>query len=155
MLKLASLKANLEREEKGDWIDSRWKDEDGKPIRFLVSAKTKASFKIKSDQLFKRLGRKYKDGVVPDEVLTPVIGKLIAEELLHGWENIDVPYSPEVALEHLTDPAFRELLSEVEYCANKLATIDAEYTEEELGKSGKPSGHSSKNVAKNETSSAI
>ncbi len=154
-LKLSSTKANLERERAGDWVSSRWRDDAGKPVEFKVSAKTKPSFKIKSDQLFKRLARTYKDGIIPDDVLGPAIGKLIAEELLHDWRNIDVPYSADVALEYMTDPAYRELVAEVEYCCNKLAQVEVEFVEEELGKSEKLSGRSSKSEVKNETSSTI
>ncbi|AEI71104.1 hypothetical protein [EBPR siphovirus 3] len=152
-LKLSSIRADLERERAGDWVDSRWQGDDGKKTRFRVSAKTKPSFKIKSDQLFKKLARTYKDGVIPDDVLTPAIGKLLAEELLHDWEGIDVPYSRETALEYMTDPAYRELVSEVEYCCNKLAQVDIAFVEDEVGKSAKPSGRSSKSEVKNETSS--
>lgn len=149
MLKLNSIRANLDREERGDWVDSRsWPD-----VRLKVSALTKPSYTIKRDALIQRLSRKHKNKPIPAAELAPHIGKLYAEEILHGWEGIDVAYSPETALEYLTNPEFRELVSEVEYCASTLAVVDAEYTEEELGKSGKPSGRSSKSEVKNETSS--
>ncbi len=148
-LKLSSIRADLDRELKGDWVDSRqWPG-----VRFLVCALTKPSYRIKRDALLQRLARKHKGKPIPSDELAPHIGKLYCEEILFGWEGIDVPYSPETALETLTDPGHRELVSEVEYCAGTLSETEAEYIEEQVGKSAKGSARSSNGAAQSATSS--
>ena len=148
-LKLSSIRADLDRELKGDWVDSRqWPG-----VRFLVCALTKPSYRIKRDALVQRLARKHKGKPIPADELAPHIGKLYCEEILSGWEGIDIAYSAETALETLTDPAYREMVAEVEYCAGTLSETDAEYVEEQVGKSEKASARSSKSEATNATSS--
>jgi hypothetical protein len=150
MLKLSSIRADLEREKNGDWVDARsWPG-----VRFFVSALTKPSYQLKRDALVQRLQRKHKGKPVPTEELAPHLGKLYAEEIVHGWDGIDVSYSPEKALELLTDPTYRELVSEIEYCAATLSSVDADFVETEVGKFERLSAPSSKSAVKSETSSA-
>lgn len=138
VVKLSSLKADLAREANGDEVDSlRWPG-----VKFRVSALTKPSYRIKRDALFQRLTRRFKGKTIPQEELSPALGRLYAEEILHGWSGMDQPYSPELALDVLTDPAFREVVAEVEYCAGTLSEIDAEFVEEAAKNSAKPSAGS-------------
>ncbi len=148
VLKLSSLRANLEREQQGDWVDSlRWAG-----VRFRVRALTTPSYRIKRDPRLATLSRKYKGKPIPPEVSGPILGRLYAEEILLGWEGLDIAYSPEVALETLSDPAYRELVSEIEWCAGTLSEVDAEYEEETAKNSVRPSADSSKNAAKSQNS---
>lgn len=148
-LKLSSIRADLDRELKGDWVDSRqWPG-----VRFLVCALTKPSYRIKRDTLVQRLARKHKGKPIPADELAPHIGRLYCEEILFGWEGIDIEYSAETALEILTDPSYREIVSEIEYCAGMLSETEAEYVEEQVGKSEKASAHSSSGAKPSATSS--
>lgn len=138
VVKLSSLKVDLAREAAGDDVPSlRWPG-----VTFNVSALTKASYRIKRDALFQRLGRRHKGKVIPEEELTPALGKLFAEEILHGWSGMDAEYTPELALEVLTDPAYRDVVAEVESCAQRLSETDAEYVDLTAKNSGRPSAGS-------------
>lgn len=142
LVKLSSLKADLAREANGDEVESlRWPG-----VKFRVSALTKPSYRVKRDALFQRLQRRFKGKPIPQDELGPAIGRLYAEEILHGWSGMDEPYTPERALEVLSDPAFREVVAEVEYCAGTLSEIDAEFVEDASKNSGKPSAGSSKSA---------
>lgn len=149
MLKLSSIRADLDRERQGDWVDSRqWPG-----VRFCVRALTTPAYQIRRDALVQKLTRKNKGKPIASDDLAQHLGKLYAEEILLNWDGIDVPYSPEKAMELLTDPAWRELVNEIEYCAGTLASVDAEFVEDQLGKSEKPSAPSSKSATKNPTAS--
>lgn len=140
VVKLSSLKADLAREAAGDEVESlKWPG-----VKFRVSALTKPSYRIKRDALFQRLSRRHKGKPIPQEELGPAIGRLYAEEILHGWTGMDEAYTPELALEVLTDPAYRDVVAEVEYCAGTLSEIDAEFVEDASKNSVKPSAGSSK-----------
>lgn len=132
-VKLSSLKANLAREIDGDWVDHpKWKG-----VRFNVSSFHKPSYKTARDSLNQRLVKNY-GGSLPDmDVLRPHYAQLYVDELLHGWEGFDVPYTPEGAVQILSDPAYREVFDAVEWCAGRIATIDAEYVER-TGKNSEP-----------------
>ncbi|WP_184231620.1 hypothetical protein [Bosea sp. WAO] len=158
VLKLSSLRANLDREAKGDWVPSlQWPG-----VEFLVSALTKPSYRIKRDARVQQLSRRYKGQPIPPEKLAPVIGRLYCEEILHGWRGLDIEYSPEAALATLTDPAFRVIVAEVEYCAGRLSEVDPEFTddaealgeaaEDDLGKSEAPSAPASSAAETNSAS---
>jgi hypothetical protein len=135
-IKLASLKVDLEREETGDWIEfPEWPGVD-----FNVSSIHKPAYVLARDVLLQRLARQHKGKPVPVTVTSPQIGKLYATHLLHGWRGLDVEYSPETALETLSDPAFRAIVNAVEYCAGQVSAIDAEYMDDAEGNSAAPSG---------------
>lgn len=134
-VKLSSLKANLDRETKGDWID--FPDWEG--VSFNVSSLNLPAYTTKRDLLLQRLQRKYKRKPVPKDVLNAELGRLYAEHILHGWRGLDVEYSPTVALETLTDPEYRNVVAAVEYCAAQVSAIDVEFVEEEAGNSEPPS----------------
>lgn len=126
-LKLSSLRANLERERMGDWVDYPvWPG-----VRFNVSALTKPEYETARDLMYKRLRQKHPIGVIPREVLSPALGAIYCEHILHGWEGLDVEYSPEVARETLSDPEYREVVAAVEFCALKLSEVDPDYVRAE------------------------
>ncbi|MBX5253316.1 hypothetical protein HJC03_23390 [Rhizobium sp. NLR4b] len=130
-VKLSSLKANLEREKRGDWVPyPEWPG-----VRFNVSALTLPEYETARHLLFQRLAKKYKDDPVPKEVLSSELGGLYCEHILHGWEGLDVDYSPETAIATLKDPAYRAVVGAVEYCAAKLSQIEVEFTAAEEGNS--------------------
>lgn len=130
-IKLSSIRVDLEREKKGDWVSYPiW---DG--ARFLVSAINLPVYETARDLALRKLRKKYPKGAIPRDVLSPVLGELYAKHLLHGWDGFDEEYSPELAHKRLTDPEFRELVSAVEYCATKLTDVEPETVGDELGNS--------------------
>jgi hypothetical protein len=138
VVKLASLKADLELEEKGDWQQALEIIPDA-DVWFRVSSINLPAFTIARDLLQQRWGRVYKKKPVPDHVINAEIGRLFAVHLLHEWKGFDVAYSPEIAVELLSDPANRVLIKAVEACATQIAQIEIEFVEEEAKNSVKPS----------------
>lgn len=135
---LKSLRVDLDRESKGDWVDSL----NIPGARFAVSSLHMPAYQTALEIMTMRLQRKYKSAPVPPEVRVKENGKLYAEHILHGWEGLDEPYTPDLALQCLTDPAYRPLITEVINCALRLGEPDVEYLEEEEKNSDAPSAGS-------------
>jgi hypothetical protein len=135
-IKLSSLKADLAREEKGDWIE--YPDWPG--VEFNVSSLHLPAFTVARDLMYQRLARIYKKKPIPETVTTAELGKLFAQHILHGWRGLDVDYSPATAAETLSSPEYRNVVSAVQWCAAKVSDIDIEFVEEAEKNSGKPSG---------------
>lgn len=138
-VKLNSLKSNPKREDEGDWQNANADILPG--VKFKVRGTGTPSWKIRSDQIAKRLQRKFGDDV-PPEVDAREWGTAIHEELLRGWSGLDEAYTPELALQALTDPDHRVLRLQVLICANKLAMPDVEFAEQAIKNSGRPSATS-------------
>lgn len=134
-IKLASLKADLERETKGDWVD--YPDIPG--LRLKVSSLFKPEYTTARDVVLKRLSAVYKNETIPQTVLSAELGTLQARHILHDWDGLDVPYSQATAEKYLTDPAYRLLVSAVEWCAGKISEARIEYVEQDAKNSAKPS----------------
>lgn len=134
-IKLASMKADLEREAKGDWVD--YPDIPG--LRLNVSSLYKPEYTTARDMAIKRLSTVYVGEPIPQQVMSVELGGLYAKHILHGWDGLDVPYSEAVAVKYLTDPAYRLLVSAVEWCAGKLAAARIEYVEQDTKNSEEPS----------------
>lgn len=125
-IKLSSLRADLAREAKGDWVD--YPDWPG--VRFKVSSLYTPSYVVARDVLLGRLARVNKGKPPKTDALTTEMGVLYAEHILHDWDGLDEAYSPERAREVLCDPAFREVTRAVEWCAQQVGTVEAEFLED-------------------------
>lgn len=127
-LKLTSLKADLAREEAGDWIDSI-----AFPgVAFKVSSLNARAYTVARDTLLMRLRLRFNGQPVPPDVQAAELGKLYCMHILHDWRGLDVPYSAEKAEEVLCDHSYRAVLKEVEDCAARLGAINPEYVERDL-----------------------
>jgi hypothetical protein len=135
---LSSLRADLDRELNGDWVAyPLWKG-----VRFKVSALTVPAYETDRDLMFKRLTQEYKeDARIPKDLMMVELGKLYSKHILHGWEGLDVEYTPEVADQTLTDPSYRAVIAAVEWCAAKISEIEAQFTKAEEGNSSPLSAH--------------
>ena len=123
VIKLASLKADLAREAEGDWVD--YPDWPG--VSFHVSSTRSEPFITQRDLLLKQMTARNKPVAPGDPEMARGIGRLYCEHVLHGWKGLDIEYSPEVALETLTDVAYRDVLSAIDWCAQKLTKISVEF----------------------------
>ncbi|OCP04999.1 MULTISPECIES: hypothetical protein [unclassified Ensifer] len=130
-VKLASLRADLEREVVGDWID--YPPLPG--VAFNVRSLRAPSYVTKRDLVLQRLARTYGNETPPADVAARETGALYCAEVLNGWRGLDVEYSPSVALEILTDPAYRYVTEAVEWCASQIARMNIEFTEMTVKKS--------------------
>lgn len=133
-IKLSSTKADLRREEKGDWIDfDEWPG-----VAFNVSSLHLPAYQTARDLLFKRLAKIYKGVTIPQTVLSAELGKIYAKHILHDWRGFDKPYSEDLAIEMLSDPEYRNVVAAIEHCAGKVSDLDIQFVEEEVKNSGKP-----------------
>lgn len=134
-VKLSSLKADLAREAKGDWID--YPDWPG--VSLNVSSLLLPAYRVARDLMFQRLQRLHKGKPIPPDVLNPEIGKLYHQHILHDWRGFDQPYSRDLAGQMLADPEYRSLIAAVEWCAAKVSDVDVEFVEETEKNSARPS----------------
>ena len=132
-IKLSSLKADLAREEKGDWIE--YPDWPG--VEFNVSSLHLPAYATARDLLVQRMAKKYGRNPVPREEMAVEHGALYAEHILHGWRGLDIEYTPEVARETLTNIEFRNVIAAVEWCAAKVSEVEIEFVKE-AGKNSEP-----------------
>ena len=129
VVSLASLKSDQVREEKGDWIDS-----DTIPgVSYNVSSLHKTAFVNARDLMYQRLTKIYRKKPIPQDVLRLELGKLYHIHILHNWKGLDVPYSAEIGLTVLTDPAYRAVLVDIESAAARVADIDIEFVTAAVG----------------------
>lgn len=134
-VKLSSLKADLAREAKGDWIEyDEWPG-----VAFNVSSLHLPAYTVARDIMLKRLARTYKNKPVPREVMSAEVGRLYEKHILHDWRGLDVAYSPEVAAEILTNPEYRNVVAAVEWCAAKVSDVEVEFVEDAEKNSERPS----------------
>ncbi|MDX0057952.1 hypothetical protein GOC19_16085 [Sinorhizobium meliloti] len=134
-VKLASLKANLEREAAGDWIE--YPDWPG--VAFCVKSLHSPSYVTARDLMLQRQARKNKGKAPPADVIAVEAGKIYSQHILLGWRGLDVEYSADVALQVLTDPAYRQVVAAIEWCAQQVAQTDIEFVEEATKNSDRPS----------------
>lgn len=126
-VKLSSLAVDLEGDEKGTWVPSL----QYAGVEYRLSSVYLPAYVTARQQLLQRLNRKYQGAVVPPLEMGSELGKLLAQHLLHEWKGFDVPYTEEVALERLVNPAFRPLRADIDECASRIGVPDVEYIEEQ------------------------
>lgn len=134
-VKLASLKADLTREKKGDWVAyPNWPG-----VEFNVSSIHLPEFTTARSLMFQRLQLVYKNNI-PDDVMTGEMGGLLDKHILHDWRGLDVKYTAQTATDVMTDASYREVISAVQWCANELGRVEVQFTEAEVKNSEKPTG---------------
>lgn len=128
-VKFASLRADVEKEKAGEWIEIP----DLPGVELRVRSFNDPAYRIQRDQLLQRLARKYGRKPVPGDESEIEFGRLYAKFILLDWKGFDVEYSADAAREALTDPAMRDLRRHVEYAAGQVGTVDVEFVEEAAG----------------------
>ena len=130
-VKFGSLKADIETERSGEWIECP----DLPGVSFKVKSFNDPQYRVARDLLVQRLARKHGKKPAAPEEQEAEFGRLYAKHILLDWQGFDVPYSAEAALEALTDPAYRDLRRYVESAAAQVGAVDVEFVEEALGES--------------------
>lgn len=132
MLKLRSLKANLQQQYQPEWVDlppAAFPDPAWRGVRFNVCSISLPAYQTAAQDMARKFAKKYEGGTIPEGELHAANGKLVAAHLLHGWEGMDEDYSPELAAELLCDLEFEALANAVLWAANKRARVNAEFVE--------------------------
>lgn len=128
-IKLESIKADLKRENEGDWVDIP----DLPGVRLRVRSHNYGPYKIALSKSLQRLVRRHGREQIPDDVALMAGGSVYADHILLDWEGFDEPYTPETARAVLMNPAYRELQAHVRYAAAEIAKIEAQFVEDASG----------------------
>jgi hypothetical protein len=141
-VKLASLKANLTAETQGEWEDSTIPSLAAEGVAYLVRSLNEPSYHAARAALLQRFARKHGKNPVPADELSTEFGRLYAKHILLGWRGLDVEFSPSVAAETLGDPAYREIVADIEACAAQVGRAKIEFVEDAAKNSEPPSATS-------------
>lgn len=140
-LKLSSTRADLDREAAGDWIAyPEWPG-----VAFKVSSLHAPAYVAARDEAVSKLAREFGQNPPPRERLAELNGDIYCRHILHGWRGIveddgsDIAFTREKAREILCDPAYREVLTAVEWCAREAGRIRVAYVKEREKNSVRPS----------------
>lgn len=132
-VKLSSLQANMQKEREGDWIPAADIDP---AIKWHVRSTNYAPFKIDRDARIEKLTRKLDGERVSDDEMAKLNGELAVEHLLLGWSGLaddddaEIPYSPDKALEILTDESYRLVRQSVYFAATKVGRSEIKFVED-------------------------
>lgn len=126
MLKLESIKADLEAESAGEFVDIP----DWEGVSLGVRSLEIPAYKLAIDQLREKYKRVYKGKPAPSTVTDSDIGKLLAKHILFGWKGIEPDYTPQYALEFLSELSGRELAKQVVWAATQVAEVEAKFTDD-------------------------
>lgn len=130
VVRLKSLRADLEREAKGDWIAA---PDCGLGVEFLVTSLHTPAYRTARAELQLRLQTRFMGKPIPPEVEDKEFGSLYAKHLLLGWRGFDEPYSSDLAEQMLSDPAWRAITNGVVGSAAELGRAQAEYVDAAAG----------------------
>lgn len=128
-VKLKSLAVDLKKEAEGDWVPYLpWKG-----VRFRVRSTEIPEFKSAQEKLLRDMAkRRQSTGAdIPIDEISTKIGALYVKHILTDWDGLDEAFSPELAEEVLTDPAYRDVLRAVEDCASRVGKAEVEFVETE------------------------
>lgn len=109
MARLSSLKADSRKEVEGVWMS--W--EHG--VSLLIARLNNPGFQAHVRKATRSKTKAIRQGSISDEEMERVSLEAIAHHVLLGWKNIEdddgnpLEYSPETALELLSDPGLRDL----------------------------------------------
>ncbi len=121
---LSSLKTNLQKEREGDWIPA---PDVAPDVKFHVRSVNYPAYTVARDEALQKLSKKYDGERIPDDVLAKENGELLATYLLLGWAGLDEEYSPDLALEVLTDESHRAMRNGVLLAATKVGRHEVEF----------------------------
>lgn len=126
VVKLQSTASDMVKERDGDRIASLLYP----GVIYRVRSIHYEPFANARDLALQNLARKHGDQPAPRDETVKIVGALIAEHLLLGWEGFDIAFTTEVAKNTLADPSYRELVADVEVAARKAGKKRLEFEED-------------------------
>ena len=124
--------------------DGAWMDVPDWPgVRLMVRSIETKDYQQQRELLVQRRMKDLRRAPTTPE-MEPALSKLVARHLLRGWEGLSeggkpLDYSPETALEKLSDPAYSDLKDQVVLAATLVGQRDAEFNADAEKKSHAPS----------------
>lgn len=126
-IKLNSLRADLRRENDGDWVEIP----DLPGVRLKVRGAAYGPYQAAKSVVEGRWARQYGTRKpVPIDISLRENGRLYADYILLGWDGFDIEYSEDTARDVLTDPAYRDLHDHIRYAMQTVAATEAEFVED-------------------------
>jgi hypothetical protein len=123
LVKLDSLRVDLKAQSEGDWQSSPWPG-----VRLRVRSIDFEPYTNERDQERERLAGQYMRAAnIPDAIWRPILGGLLAEHLLLGWEGIEPPYDGDTAREVLTALDGEALRQAVILAAQRVGVREVEF----------------------------
>ncbi len=92
MIKLDSLRVDLKAQSEGQWQPAPWPK-----VRLRVRSIEYGPYKEERDRERERLAQQYVNANAPDNVWTPILGRLLADHILLEWDGLDPAYDPVIA----------------------------------------------------------
>jgi hypothetical protein len=154
-MKLSSLKADLAREEEGDWVEIP----DFPGVSLKVRSANSKAYSMQLSVLSQKFARKYGQRPIPPEDSLRGSGKLLARYILLDWKGLDddvaqpLIYSADLAEELLTNPEYRKLANAVLWAAQRIAEAEVDELDDVIKNSEKPSAMTSSGEARTTSSS--
>jgi hypothetical protein len=134
-VKFSSLKADVDRETKGDWVPSP----DFPGVELFVSSLHLPAYQTELALTEQRLARQAKGQPVSPKARVPAIGKLLHKHILHGWRGFDVEFSKEAAWEMMSVYEGRDFIAGVQNCAALISLRNYDVDEDAAKNSERPS----------------
>lgn len=127
-VKFSSIAANLTKERDGEYREvPEWPS-----VKLGVRSLHNPAYQLARDALIARYVRKK-----PSPVQRQIdAGRLYATHILFGWDGFSnedgtpLVYTPELAMEKMTNPEYRELVQKVEAAATEVGESEIEFIEE-------------------------
>lgn len=126
LVKLDSLRADLKLQSEGDWQPAPWPG-----VRLRVRSIDYEPYTSERDQERERLAVQYvRASNIPDAVWRQILGRLLAEHILLGWEGIEPAYDGDTAREVLTALDGEALRQAVILAAQRVGVREVEFVAE-------------------------
>lgn len=124
VVKLSSLAVDQDTDD-GEWVDCP----SIPGVSLLVRPDSYPAYAIAKGHVVQRLRRKHGD-LIPQHIISPALGRLIAEHLLLDWKGFDEAFSKEVAKDVLTKPGYFQVVDAALQAAGAVASAKIEYVDD-------------------------
>lgn len=126
LVKLDSLRVDLKAQGEGEWQPAPWPG-----VRLRVRSIDYEPYTNERDRERERLAAQYMRAFnIPDAVWRPILGGLLAEHLLLGWEGIEPAYDGDTAREVLMALDGEALRQAVILAAQRVGVREVEFVAE-------------------------
>jgi len=140
-MQLNQIAVDVEREEKGDWVEVP----DLPGVSLKVRSLYNKDYQHAQQVAARKMARRYGKQPIPPDVQTKTYARLLSDHVLLDWSGITdengdaVSYSVEFGRDVLADPQYRRLADAVAWAAGVVGEQDVEDLEDDAKNSEAPS----------------